>query len=60
MIPCLYVSREAPEYAVKAVYKALVKQYHPDRAPAEKQEEYTERMKDITTAYGDWKRSRDP
>lgn len=47
----LGVSQAASAEAIRKAYLALVRRFHPDRAPAGKQAEYEERMKRINTAY---------
>ncbi len=47
----LGVPQTASAEAIRKAYLALVRRFHPDRAPAGKQAEYEERMKRINTAY---------
>lgn len=47
----LGVSPNASAETIRQAYLALVRRYHPDRAPAGRAAEYEERMKRINTAY---------
>ncbi|MCS7208938.1 MAG: J domain-containing protein [Fimbriimonadales bacterium] len=47
----LGVAPNASAEAIRQAYLALVRRYHPDRAPAGRVAEYEERMKRINTAY---------
>lgn len=47
----LEISRHASKEVVEKAYKALIKKYHPDVAPADKKTEYEEKLKQINLAY---------
>lgn len=57
----LGVSPSASDDEIKSAYRTLVKKYHPDRyatAPKEVQEQVSEKVKQINTAYDEVKRLR--
>lgn len=47
----LYVLPDAPKCVVDAAYKALVKELHPDRAPAEQRNQAHDQMVALNEAY---------
>jgi len=47
----LYVLPEAPRCVIDAAFKALAREYHPDRLPAGEREHGHERMVQLNTAY---------
>ncbi|MCM8766169.1 MAG: molecular chaperone DnaJ [Candidatus Omnitrophica bacterium] len=47
----LGVSRNASKEDIRAAFRKLAMQYHPDRVPAEKKKEAEERFKEISEAY---------
>jgi DnaJ-domain-containing protein 1 len=47
----LYVSIDAPRCVVDAAYRALCKELHPDRAPADKRDEMHEEQVALNRAY---------
>ena len=47
----LGVNKSASENEIKKAYRKLAVKYHPDKSPADKKEEYTEKFKEITEAY---------
>jgi molecular chaperone DnaJ len=48
----LNISKNASEEDIKKAYRKLAIKYHPDKAPSEKKEEYSEQFKKISEAYG--------
>lgn len=47
----LGVQKTASEDEIKKIYRKLAMQYHPDRAPEEKNKEHEEKFKEISEAY---------
>ena len=47
----LGVAKNANENDIKKAYRKLAVKYHPDKSPADKKEEYTEKFKEISEAY---------
>lgn len=47
----LNVDRKATEDEIKKAHRSLVMQYHPDRAPDDKKNEYAQKFSDISEAY---------
>ena len=47
----LGVKKDDTKAQIKKAYYKLAKQYHPDKSPQEKKEEYTEKFKEIGEAY---------
>ena len=47
----LYVLSEAPRCVIDAAFKALAREYHPDRLPVGEREHGHERMVQINSAY---------
>jgi len=47
----LFVLPNAPRCVISAAYKALVREYHPDRAPVNERSEAHERMVKLNAAY---------
>jgi DnaJ-class molecular chaperone len=47
----LGIAKNASDTEIKKAYRKLAIKYHPDKSPADKKEEYTEKFKEITEAY---------
>jgi DnaJ-class molecular chaperone len=47
----LGIPKNADENDIKKAYRKLAVKYHPDKSPADKKEEYTEKFKEISEAY---------
>ena len=47
----LGIAKNANDSEIKKAYRKLAVKYHPDKSPADKKEEYTEKFKEITEAY---------
>ena len=47
----LGINKNADENEIKKAYRKLAIIYHPDKSPADKKEEYTEKFKKISEAY---------
>ena len=47
----LGITKNANDNEIKKAYRKLAIKYHPDKSPADKKEEYTEKFKEITEAY---------
>ena len=48
----LNISKNASEEEIKKAYRKLAIKYHPDKAPADKKDEHSEKFKKISEAYG--------
>lgn len=48
----LNISKNASEEEIKKAYRKLAIKFHPDKAPIDKKEEYSEEFKKISEAYG--------
>jgi DnaJ-class molecular chaperone len=48
----LNISKNASEEEIKKSYRKLAIKYHPDKAPADKKDEHSEKFKKISEAYG--------
>ncbi|MFH0907097.1 MAG: molecular chaperone DnaJ [bacterium] len=48
----LEVPKNASEQEIKKSYRKLALKYHPDKAPEDKKQEYSEKFKEISQAYG--------
>lgn len=47
----LEINKDATEKEISKAFKQMSKKYHPDKAPADKKEEYTEKFKEINEAH---------